>query len=241
MEPFDILSQLLKINRRIATFLFAGLGLLAVIAIATSWAVDVRTAMIMGSYFIGLTTLLFTFVAVIRDPILQRVLAWFVTLMIIVTTLVLFYSAVSPGQNAFAPAYCLVRFWERCVDVQEAVADRNKAPPTGVTPPAPAPAVHASDYIVYVQFAGLISRDSVKTMMSGLSQNGWNVQGVSRGGERTSSAAGVNEIRYGKEEDKAAADALANAVNAYGLSSSKVGTLRVPSIGAKRLEVWISR
>jgi hypothetical protein len=213
------------------------LGLLAAIAIASSLIVDVQTAMIMGAHFIGLTTLLFTFVAVVRDTILQTILAWFVTLMIIVTALLLFYSAVSPGQTAFPPAYCLVRFYERCPVVQEAIADRTTTPPVGVIPPVLAQTIRVSDYTVDLQFAGIISRDSVMAMMVGLRQNGWNVHGVSGGGGRTMSAVGKNEIRYGREEDRAAAEALAHAVSAYGLSSSQISTVCVPSISAKRLEV----
>jgi len=198
--------------------------------------------MIMGTYFIGITTLLFTFVTVVRDTVLQLILSWFVTLMIIATTLVLFYSAAIPKQNLFSPAYCLVRFWERCLDVQETIANRTPQPAAPVTPLVPPPATHASNYTVDVQFAGLISRDSVRAMMSGLSRAGWNVQGVSGGGERTKSAAGVNEIRYGKEEDRPAAVALAEAVEAYQLSSSAtIGIVRVPSVGSRKLEVWISQ
>jgi hypothetical protein len=241
MEPFTVLTRLLGLNRHIAIYLFSGLGLLAAIAIASSWGIDEQTAMLMGVYFIGLTTTLFIFASLVRDRLIQRVLAWFIALMIILSILVLFISAVIRDQTVFPPPYCLVRFYEMCPQVAEQIAERTTSPPVGVTPPAPPPAIEASQYTVYVQFAGIISRDSVRTMMTGLAQSGWNVQGVKGGGERIGSAAGRNEIRYGREEDRAAAEALARAVEAYGLALSNVRAVSVPSITAKKLEVWISR
>lgn len=65
---------------------------------------------------------------------------------------------------------------------------------------------------VFVQFAGAeLTRDQVGAVAMGLQQAGWNMQGAEKGGERTLVATGLNEVRYFRAGDEAAAIDLAQA------------------------------
>jgi hypothetical protein len=118
---------------------------------------------------------------------------------------------------------------------------------TTPTPPAPVPATpgpstfKASDYQVFTQFAGVLQRDQIRGMMETLQKDGWKMQGVTGGGERTPAAAGQNEIRYGSTEDRVAAEGLAAAVQKSELSGRSVAAAQNPRIPARTLEIWISK
>ena len=112
-------------------------------------------------------------------------------------------------------------------------------------PPSAAPKIETNvrpgDYQVFVQFAGILKRDDVRSMMETLRDFGWNVQGVSGGGERTSKAAGYLEIRYGAKDDLPAAQSLAAAVQVSDLTSRAIIPKQNSAIGKGKLEVWISK
>lgn len=101
--------------------------------------------------------------------------------------------------------------------------------------------IPASDYQVFVQFAGTVTREDVRAMMRKLSQVGWKVQGIEGGGERTSAAAGLQEVRYSDTGDAAAAKALAQAVQASSLVSRPIIPKLSTGVAKGTLEVWISR
>jgi hypothetical protein len=130
------------------------------------------------------------------------------------------------------------------VDPASTPLDRPEGPAVDATD-EPAPARHAG--AVYVHFAGAIDRADVRAATNRLAQLGWQVQDRERGGERIGTAAGLNEVRYFHEEDKAAAEALARA---YGTLAPWVDgqSLKIRDLsrsGAKArpglLEVWTSR
>jgi hypothetical protein len=64
---------------------------------------------------------------------------------------------------------------------------------------------------IFVQFAGAVPRETVAEVSMALVEAGWNIQGADRGGERTGVAAGLNEVRYFRAEDREAAYRLAQA------------------------------
>lgn len=244
MNPLDALSKALEVDPKTGSFLYGGLGLLAIIAIASSFGIDLKTSFLMGAYFIALTLLLLIVVHIISDPNIRKVLSWFLTCLIIIVVSLLVYTSVVPNQRYFAPSYCLVRFWEKnCSAIEEAIADRTPSPvpasPQAV--PAPPKDVKPANYQVFVQFAGVIKRDDIKVMMRKLRDRGWNMQGTEGGGERTSAAAGLNVVRYGTTEDAEAANALAAAVQAITPSAATIATERNSGVKSKALEVWISR
>jgi hypothetical protein len=133
-------------------------------------------------------------------------------------------------------AYAEVGYVER--DRSAAVNPRAKAE----VPELPSDkSISLSNYQVFVQFAGALSRDDVRAMMRRLSEAGWSVQGVEGGGERTPAAAGLREVRYSAAADEAAAKALARAVQASSLVSRPIVTKLSGEAEKGALEVWISR
>jgi len=120
---------------------------------------------------------------------------------------------------------------------QAAAVLRGKAP-ARLSRPVPSFA-QAGLYRVFIQFAGVIQRRQVIAVNNSLRDAGWNVQGSS--GERLAAAAGLNEVRYGRAEDKPAADALAAALDATGLSARPVRVRPLSIVRPGVLEAWISR
>jgi hypothetical protein len=92
--------------------------------------------------------------------------------------------------------------------------------------------------LVFIQFAGSITRQEVRAANDLLRAAGWRVQGLS--GERIATAAGLNEVRYSAQEDRAAAEALAAALTQARLGSAPVRARHVSIIRPGTLEAWIS-
>jgi cell division septation protein DedD len=115
--------------------------------------------------------------------------------------------------------------------------------PTPAPTPTPQPSTpnHRSEYQVFMQFAGSLQRDQVRSLMRNLASSGWNMQGVDGGGERTPNAAGINEVRYGAAEDQAAAIELARMVQGSGLNARSVTWSYTTVVPPKTLEIWISK
>ncbi|MEO5494503.1 MAG: hypothetical protein ABIR08_10815 [Sphingomonas sp.] len=169
-----------------------------------------------------------------------------------------FYSVITDRPK---PAYCLAKFWKKCSDVEEQLTKdsaksiqagtnvpaviRNPdvpavapSPVPSATPSATAATAIVGDQTVYIQFAGLITRESVQDLNAALRRGGWQVASTS--GERTDVAAGLNEVRYAPTTDPRVAQALAQAVTATKLTSAPVTVRKMDMIGAKTLELWIS-
>lgn len=94
--------------------------------------------------------------------------------------------------------------------------------------------------IVYLQFAGLIRRETIVGLNRSLREAGWRAQGGDRGGERTPVAAGLNEVRCGTDEDCAAAAELAAAVSGTGVGGGPLRVTRNSRIVPGTLEIWVS-
>lgn len=120
-------------------------------------------------------------------------------------------------------------------------ADKRATPtdigslPSSIPSPSPVPAPNAQP--VFIQFAGLITRESIKSLNAALRRGGWNVQSSS--GERQAAAAGLNEVRYSSPEFHLAAQTLADAVTATKISAQPVTVRLTPKVGPN-LELWIS-
>lgn len=115
------------------------------------------------------------------------------------------------------------------------------APPPPPTAPAAGgePALPAAAYRqkVYIQFAGSLKREQIVALNRRLAQAGWAVQGSS--GERIGTAAGRHEIRY-SADNRAAAEALARAIDDAAIIRAPVTTRALPIISRDVLEIWIS-
>mgnify|MGYP000017529503 CR=1 FL=1 len=92
---------------------------------------------------------------------------------------------------------------------------------------------------VFVQFAGVITRDSVRELMRTLRAQGWNMQGVEAGGKRTEAAAGYNEVRYSPGE-QAEAERLAEALQRLNPTGKPIIAVDNAAVAAGALEVWLS-
>jgi hypothetical protein len=100
--------------------------------------------------------------------------------------------------------------------------------------------VNIAPYSVYIQFAGY-DRPLIVSLAAALAKQNWNVQSRDQGGERTANAAGLSEVRYHDASQKAAAEALAGAINATGIVNTQVKTVALAAIQPNVLEVWIGQ
>ncbi|MEA2819477.1 MAG: hypothetical protein QOJ86_1481 [Bradyrhizobium sp.] len=214
----------------------------------TRWLLDVDAHVIIWKVALGwslLTTIILLLVAILLDVFGMRLLqddfrkwvygvflvgllggvsAWFLNVIKI--------DPISAAESAAPSAL-------------DRAADKAYIPPvapSSIPPPLPPSAPYKpADFKVFVQFAGLLRREDVVALSQKLASAGWNVQGRDRGGERTTAAAGYNEVRYSSADSENAARALARAVQEANLVSKPIGVARNDSIPPRDLEVWISR
>lgn len=99
---------------------------------------------------------------------------------------------------------------------------------------------------VFVQFAGALSREDVTNVSEQLASIGWNVEGASRGGERTAGAAGIDQVRYFHSSDAKMAAQLANDYNrlADWNGFDPLSVAEIQGFGARvplgKIEIWTS-
>jgi hypothetical protein len=243
LTPTGAVQLFLQRNPVAGTVLLGGLAVIGVAAIAWTWQVDIRSAGLMGTYIAGLGAILYTITLIVTDQTLKMVVAWFAVVLLIAVCVVFFISAAFARQTWFAPAPCLVRFWERCETVSDEIAERQYTPPTAVksTIPPVEQRVEFDRYQVKVFFAGVIRRQDVIDMSQKFRSLGWRMERPDRGGERTPQAAGQNEVRYSEQADEAAASELARLVQASNIVSEQITVRREASLAPGNLEAWLSR
>ncbi|WP_179363935.1 hypothetical protein [Rhizobium sophoriradicis] len=178
-----------------------------------------------------------------NNELMMTVLSWFVfSLGLLWVLLFIIYKIIPMPATLSQQISCAVWFLKDCKTVVDTDTQATgPAPPdASVLPSRQSVDIQPAKYEVYVQFAGVLARDSVRAMMRKLGEQGWNVQGAEGGGQRTSDATGTSEVRYAAG-DKAAAEALAAAVQESHLSSRAVNAIQNSSVEKSKLEVWISR
>lgn len=271
MNPVDIITHALRVDRRMAKFILGGLTLLGAAALVISWDYDLdkifRVAIFILVFCVAIAIL-----ANIRG-LISLIAAWvilgvgviyiglgaaqFLTLSSLTPPVPPFLCFISPvdarcTQLAQSAAIETATVVGQAVDAPAVTAPGQPAATTTTTngateqpvppPPPPLPARNAK---VYVQFAGALDRGAMKTFSNGLAALGWTVPGASRGGERIASAAGLNEVRFFHASDKPAAERLArDATDAS--PAGKTVKPRDLSDGyinspAGQIELWISR
>jgi len=119
-----------------------------------------------------------------------------------------------------------------------AVSQQTQAPPSTAPDPGVPIASQPHPQKVFIQFAGILTRESITDFNAALRAQGWATQSTS--GERTPKAAGFNEVRFAAPNE-AVARQLADAINAAGIVDKPVGLRPVTAVGVNNLEVWISR
>jgi hypothetical protein len=242
LDAAGVIREFLRQNPRAGKVLLGGLAVVAAAALVQTWKIDAQSALIMGAQIAVLGGLLYIITFAVHDKALKKVMAWFGVLFMMTFSAVFFYAAVVPNPTLVKPAYCLVRFWDRCEDVGDAVADRNYTPPpTTAARPSPIQPVKFDQYRVSVYFAGIIRRNDMVAATTKLAGDGWNVSRPERGGERTPRAAGRNEIRYYSASDEPAAQSLASSTQNLNIVASTIRVALTPSLPPGTLEMWISR
>ena len=102
----------------------------------------------------------------------------------------------------------------------------------------------ASSSIVYIHFAGSLTRELIIGVADQLVAAGWRVEGANNGGERLVSAYGLNEVRFFNKADEDAARVLANEISRMRLTGKNVAIRDLSDAGYSaaegHLEVWIS-
>ncbi len=111
-------------------------------------------------------------------------------------------------------------------------------PGTAISPKAQGEVPTGHPQLVYIQFAGILTRGQIERLNGSLIAEGWRAQGES--GERTPKAAGLNEVRF-SGENAAAAQALCDAINRSNILAETVTPRKLSVIRSDTLEVWISR
>lgn len=96
-------------------------------------------------------------------------------------------------------------------------------------------------YRVWLQFAGLFSREDMIDFGNALVTRWPNAPGATQGGERTENAAGMFEVRYGPREDEDAAIALTRDILDLKIVPKMNKPVRVTTIPKRSLEIWLSR
>lgn len=227
MEPIQLISRATKLNPQATRVLIAVPVLLASLALGLSFLQDWQTALIGGVIAIVAALVLMVVLAIPAGKLgtLGTLLAWFCVAFFIATLVSLFTSVMFDRPK---PIVCLVRPLEPCQQALAEYAQRQK-------PLEDARAVNRSDFTVFPQFAGF-RREQVQAVSAKLAQVGWRVQGE----ERTPNAAGVNEVRYRSDAERAAAEQLAADIQQAGLSEKVIRAKQVSIIRPNTLEVWIS-
>lgn len=248
--PLDFLKEWATKNPQPAALLFGGIACFAAVAVVLGFGIRFEAAIAPIFYVLGVGIALAVATRIVNNALMMNGLSWFVLgLGILWVVTFLAYRVVPLSSTHSQQLSCVVWFWIDCRTIVDDDTHTNALPvppspppppPPVVVPPPTATGIQPAKYQVLVQFAGVLTRDSVRGMMQRLKEQGWNVQGIAGGGQRTSTAAGTAEVRA-RESDRAAAQALATAVQASGLTAKPVEVKPNNSVESGTLEVWISR
>lgn len=241
-SPLDFLKEWAKENPQPAALLLGGVACFAAVAAVLGFGIRFEAAIAPVFYILGVGVALIVATRIVNNTLMMNGLSWFALGLGILWVVTFLAFRIVPLTSTHSQQLsCVVWFW---IDCRTNVDGDTHAIAAPTSPPAAVPPVRAdiqpAKYQVLVQFAGVLTRDSIRGMMQRLKEQGWNVQGVAGGGQRTSTAAGTAEIRA-RESDKAAAQALATAVQASGLTARPVEFKLNNAIESGTLEVWISR
>lgn len=237
-SPIEAIERLLKLNKIAATIIIAGLALAAAIVILRIWDVDPNVLFPTVIFFLVPALILIVMANVLQNPSQKQILGWLLVTLTTATTIVLFVSAVFPNQKIFAPLPCLLRLATPCEQVFAQLAETNNKAKSQSANTESTPSYR--NYKVYIQFAGSsLPRDAIIGLSKFLQNMGWDIQGEK--GDYQENADGLNQVRYRGPEDKAAAQALATAINDADITSASVEPKQLSIIAPKTLEVWISK
>lgn len=243
MSPTGFLKEWSEKNPKQSAIVLAGVACFAAVAVVLGFGIDLQSNIKNVYYIIGAGVSVVILSRMLNNEIMSSTFTWFVFILAVLWTIAfIIYKAVLLPPLHHQRLACVVQFWEECKIVADNVAEASAPPIESKITAAIASVPKAEigkNLKVYVQFAGSISRDKVRAMMRDLESKNWAVQGAQGGGERTVLAAGQSEVRY-SGDNAAAAEALAKAVTAYGISGQPVKPVKNQLVPVGQLEVWIS-
>jgi hypothetical protein len=235
MPPGEVIAKLLGVNRRFATFILTGLGVLAAAAIFLSYGVNIDDALIVAAYILVFAFVVTLLLAVVGDRRMRTVMGW-----LMVGTFALFIGGLFDatfqlsGRLPSTPCYlrilvepplvCENRFATTTVVIgatdtgllrlpgsspERVWRVQNRTEPDGTPIPPADPSA-----TVYVQFGADVTRSQSIALTTALETLGWTVPDARRGGELVKRVPDRNEVRYFHPEDLASATALAHSFHA---------------------------
>ncbi|CAO3435387.1 hypothetical protein [Azospirillum doebereinerae] len=243
MSPIRILQEWAEKYPHQASIILAGVACFAAVAVILGFNLDVESNIKNVYYVIAAGASVFLLSRMLNNDIIVSTVTWFVFILTIlwIVAFIVYRSTLLDAVSQQRIA-CVVRFLDNCNVVADRVA-KAEAPEIESkirSAAASVPKVDTAKSLkIFVQFAGRIDRDTVRTMMRDLQSKDWAVQGTEEGGKRTSLAAGQSEVRY-SGDNAAAAASLAQAVTLYGISGRPVKAVPNPDTPGDQLEVWIS-
>lgn len=202
--------------------------------------------------FLLLATGFVIFFKVVDGSILPRIIVWYFTSLFLLTVSAFWVQAILRTPAPFlVEARCFVDLWSQGCPLGTPMAQKVElVPPLNSKSqqgqPLDTPYQPDKRNRVFVQFAGVLSRQEVREVSLKLENEGWNVQGTERGGERTAQAVGIDQVRYFHNEDEDLAKHLATKYNELA-SWSGFDQLAVAFVAGHEsrvpgghLEVWTS-
>jgi len=233
MTPVAAFQTLLKVNKPVAVFLLAGLGLLALSSIAISWLGDSQHAFIVACYILALAFLVTLITFVVTNDRMRFVLGWVFTSFFILFLAGLIDSALKISGRLPPPA-CYVRLlWELpevCEDrlfpavqvelapfapFQVAQAGSEWGPERLWLAQADTVEPRATPYDtgpIFIHVGPRVAQGDYAPLSQALTDLGWpNVDGAD-GVEQLSRVPDTNQVRYFDPADRDDAFALARAL-----------------------------
>jgi hypothetical protein len=259
MEPFFKAIELsLGINRQATKVAVGGFVVMA-LAIGLVQLADDDT-LTFWHLLVAQVALMVFMLGITQLPLLaRRMVAWVMALCFSFTMITA--TLQSATGNRFTPplalSSCIISFYFA------ANCDRTPADTTQVglaligaaqaqdaTDPSAGPALSGAalasaqaEARLFVQFAGY-PRPEIVALADTLTQEGWQVEGADRGGERIVLAAGLNEVRYFNPADAGLAAALAmsiqTAIPGKAVAVKDLSASRYGKDASGLLELWIS-
>jgi len=245
MPAIDVFTNLLKVNPIVGRFIAAGVLVLAAAAIVQGFGYSMDVLIRMSIYIIVFAFII-TILANLKGIVI-RILGWVFTLGFVLWSTAALAQIISNNAISWiAPAQCLI--YPMSSGCSLAATNRALSPAIPASPGPGSDTAGLENQVdrVFIQFAGSINRSNVVAFAETLVGEGWPVKGADRGGERTISAIGLNEVRYFHQEDKDAAEALAETTSRISPAghSLKVRDLSETSYSREDteglLEIWIS-
>ena len=254
-EGDKVLAPLFRVLRpEHAPLLLGGLAafltVIAVVRFGGDPAAHIRPVL----YVIGIGFLVVLISAIIRNRRIMSVLAWFLSLLLIVW--VIAYASYLAATD-YERLACSVFIFSACEETVDDIVEKEegptdakaKKPPASATAPLPKAPAAAAEYIVYLQFNGSILRGDIVALSTRLKGAGWKVQGEERVKKPRKGDPPYRDVRYlSTDNNRPIAQALADSLNKALAESENLAPIATPpvkpvaaSVKTKTLEIWINK